>query len=171
MATRTEKMRFTLKRLQRFVKTMASQPRGILGISIIALFVFVAVMAPFLSPHDPYHDQYLSGDYGMPSWIRLFPGGESRRENLLVVADPSIDFAASLSDWNITKSSEKISVFFSSDHGSPVSGPGSYVIEYTRELGEPAKTVEVAFEKQFNYPFIDRPKRFSCNLSGSALYS
>jgi len=165
MATRKEKMRFTLKRFRNFLRTVASQPRGLVGIGIISLFVVVAIIAPLLTPHDPYYDMYLSGDYGMPSWIRLFPGGESRSENLFAVADSNIDFANALNDWNITKNSEKINVFFSPVHGSPISGPGSIVIEYNREFGESAKTVEIALEKQFKYPYIDSPKRFACNLS------
>lgn len=165
MATRKEKMAFTVKRLRGFIKALTSQPRGILGVIIIVLFVFIAVAAPLLTPHDPYYDLYLSGDYCMPSWVRSVPGLEHRSENFVLVKDSSFDFVSSLNEWNISKNSEKANVFFSTVGGSPTSGAGSIAIEYNREIGESAKTVEISLEKQFKYPYIDSPKRFAANLS------
>lgn len=167
MGIRQEKFMFDLKRFIGFLKILLSQPRGVLGIGIIALFVFVAAFAPVFTQHDPYYDEYRAGDYAAPVWVRMFPGQAHYCENSVVVNDPMFDSSVAIDEWNITVSDAyaRVNTSFCSVCGDTKSGPGCLIMEYNRKAGEPAKTIEVSFEKQFNYSYIDSPKRFSAAFS------
>jgi len=166
MATRKEKLAFNVRRFKGFTKALFSQKRGSLGVGILIVFTLVALLAPVLTPYDPYYDEYVAGDYAAPSWIRKIPGFEHYSENMLVVEDPNFNSITSLNEWNITKNSEKLGVLFSSVQGDPMfGGPGSLVLEYNRYAGEAAQPVEVVFSREFKFPYRDSPRRFSANIS------
>lgn len=165
MATRKEKFAFNIKRFNAFLRAMFSEPRGVLGVAIIIFFIILAVFAPAIAKYDPYYDEFVGGDYAAPSWVRLIPGSEHYSENMLIVDDPNFDSAASVREWNITKTSDGLNVMYSTVQGGPSSGQGCLAISYKREAGESPGTVELIFRKQFEYPYIDSPKRFTANFS------
>lgn len=166
MATRKEKLSFNLKRLKGFIKALFSQARGILGVGILVFFSLFSLLAPVLTPYDPYYDEYVAGDYAAPFWIRKIVGFEHYSENMLVVEDPDFNSIASLKEWKITKSSEKVDTLFSSVQGDPMFGSSSsLLLMYSRRAGEAAKSVKVVFSKEFKFPYVDSPKRFSANVS------
>jgi peptide/nickel transport system permease protein len=165
MATRREKFAFNIKRFTSFLRAMFSEPRGVLGVAIIIFFIILAVFAPVIAKYDPYYDEFVAGDYAAPSWVRLIPGSEHYSENMLIVDDPNFDSAASVREWNITKTSDGLDVMYSTVQGGPSSGQGCLAIVYKREAGESPGTVELVFRKQFEYPYVDSPKRFSANFS------
>jgi len=166
MATRREKLAFDIKRFVGFTRSLISQPRGAVGVGILVTFVLVALLAPVLAHHDPYYDEYVAGDYAAPSWLRMIPGFEHYSENMLVIDDPNFDSIESLAEWNVTRSSERINVLYSSVQGSPLNGgPGSLAFEYSRRAGETPQSVEAVLSKEFKFPYIDSPKRFSVNMS------
>lgn len=168
MATRIEKFEFDMKRLAKFLKQVLSSRRGILGVGIIVFFILVAIVAPLVTPYDPYFDKYLSGDYAVPFWLNDLPGGGHYSFNMLLLNSSAAGFnnAGAINEWNISVSdASHVNVTYCSNVGDPNTGPGSMAIEYNRAAGETAGMVEIDFEKVFNYPYIDSPRRFTANYS------
>jgi len=167
VATRQEKIMFDVKRLSNFTRKMLSEPRGILGVAIIIFFILVAAAAPLLTPFDPYRDTYLAGDYSAPVWIKTIPGAAHYSENvaLLNASAGGFDTPAALKEWNMSTNDERMTEVYSSNEGDPKSGPGSIAIEYSREAGDSPHVAEVTIEKDFVYPHVDSPKRFTGNYS------
>ncbi|MEM3623242.1 MAG: ABC transporter permease [Candidatus Bathyarchaeia archaeon] len=166
MATRREKLSFDIKRLMGFVRSLLSRPRGAMGVCLLVIFILIALLAPLIAHYDPYYDVYIAGDYAAPSWLRMIPGFQHYSENMLVVKDPNFDSIESLKEWNVTKNSERISVLYSSVQGNPLNGgPGCLAVEYNRYAGETPQPVEAVLSKEFNFPYIDSPKRFLVNMS------
>jgi len=166
MATRKEKFMFNVRRLKGFTKSLLSQTRGVFGVGIIAFFTIIALLAPMITPYDPYYDEYLAGDYAAPSWLRAVPGFGHYSENMLLAKDPNFNSIASLKEWNITTSDERARILYSSVQGDPIfGGPGSLVLEYSRLTEGPASLISVQIKKAFKYPYVDSPKRFAANLS------
>jgi len=163
MATREERLRFDLQRLYKFMKKVCSDRRGALGVGIIVLFIVLAIIAPLLTPHDPYLDTYLSGDYAVPIWLSNLPGGNHYSVNMVMLNDSvaAFDNVAAMSAWNISISdTSHTHVGYCSSVGDPKSGPGCLAFEYYRRKGETPSTVDVVFESEFVYPYIDSPRRF-----------
>ena len=167
MATRQEKIMFDVKRLTNFVKAVLKEPRGVVGVAIIVLFILVALAAPLMTPYDPYRDEYLAGDYSAPFWLKALPGNDHMSLNTVLLNESSDGFnnPAALGEWNISSSDPRAIVVYSSNVGDLKSGPGSLAIEYSRESGEVPGIVEVIIEKDLAYPYVDAPKRFTANYS------
>jgi ABC-type dipeptide/oligopeptide/nickel transport system permease subunit len=78
MATRRQKLNFTIKRLKGFWNQFRRSKRGLVGMAIIVFFCLVAVFAPFIAQHVPIDPQMNVGDYpvhgpasGIPIAARL----------------------------------------------------------------------------------------------------
>jgi ABC-type dipeptide/oligopeptide/nickel transport system permease subunit len=167
MATRSEKMAFDLKRLSNFIREIVSDRRGAVGVGIIVLFVSVAFIGPFLTPYDPYYDTYLSGDYAVPTWFNNMQGNKYS-ENMVVVNSSEYGFnsPSALEGWNISISNPAhTNVTYCSNFGDPISGPGSIAVEYYRRKGEAPEIVDVIFERDFVFPYVSSPRRFTANYS------
>ncbi len=168
MATRKEKFEFDMKRLSKFMKQVLSDKRGILGVGIIVFFILIAAFAPLATPYDPYYDRYLAGDYAVPFWLNDLPGGGHYSFNMLLLNSSAggFDTVAAVNEWNISVSeASHVNVTYCSNVGDPITGPGSLAIEYNRKAGEAPSVVEIDFEKVFDYPYIDSPRRFAANYS------
>ena len=168
MATRRERFEFDVKRLSKFLKQVLSDRRGVMGVGIIVFFIVVAMVAPLMTPYDPYYDRYVAGDYAVPWWLDDLPGGGHYSFNMMLLnsAEASFDKAAALSEWNISVSdASHVNLVYCSNEGDPNSGPGCIAIEYNRMIGETPSVVEIDIERTFNYPYIDSPKRFTFNYS------
>jgi ABC-type dipeptide/oligopeptide/nickel transport system permease subunit len=68
--------------MQRLFRNKAA----VMGMFIIAVFTFVAIFAPFISPHDPL--QFNSGkDFLPPAWVEKAQNGKSGDPNFLLGTD------------------------------------------------------------------------------------
>ena len=63
MATREQKMKFAIKRFKGFWNQFRRSKRGIFGISIIIIFSFIAIFAPYIAPYPPIDPKYGVGEY------------------------------------------------------------------------------------------------------------
>jgi peptide/nickel transport system permease protein len=151
--------------LLRALKVVVQNKRGLVGIAILAIFIFVALAAPLLTPYDPLAipKQLTASSLALPSWLRSLPGYGNLSENLSPIQDPGFSTINSLQEWRFTTnaSSRNISIGYSSIEGSPDSGPGSVAISVTGSDAFPADAAEVTFEKEFNYPFSDPPNKWA----------
>lgn len=88
MATRQQKLKFTIKRFKRFWNQFRKSKRGLLGLVMIAFFSCVAIFAPFIAPYIPIDPiipagKYYPGvsdigvkiaqKYSKPAWYKYLP--------------------------------------------------------------------------------------------------
>jgi peptide/nickel transport system permease protein len=151
--------------LGRFLKTsrvVMRNKRGVLGIAILVFFIFVALAAPLLTPYDPLEipKKMIASPLAVPSWLRFIPGYGNLSENVSPIKDPSFSNNASLQEFTINTSSQYVSVEYSSDEGSPDSGPGC-IAAYLRRYGVvQGETAKVVLAKEFTYPYSNPPSKW-----------
>jgi ABC-type dipeptide/oligopeptide/nickel transport system permease subunit len=157
----------SLGRFARFLAIFARNPRGLIGLIIIAFFIFMALGAPLLTPYDPVRDKYVSGSYSAPIWLKYLPatlGGRPNSAENMKIQNNS-DFADSLEEWNYT-TSPHTSVTHSSDIGAGDGPKGSAKITFQRtEKGTTYGNATVALTKEFYYPFSQKPRKFTPSIS------
>ncbi|HEY8418786.1 MAG TPA: ABC transporter permease [Limnochordales bacterium] len=95
-------------------------PRGMLGLGIVVVFVFLGVAAPWLTPYDPLQDQFLADRMARPAWMGYFP----RYRGEPVTVDAFL-----LDDWRMAVQ-ENVTVEWDEREGEPVmqvrtAGPGA----------------------------------------------
>jgi peptide/nickel transport system permease protein len=66
---------------RRFRRVFLGRSVVVFGMVIIALFLFIAILAPLISPHDPY-DQDLGNALSQPSWSHLLGTDAVGRDTL-----------------------------------------------------------------------------------------
>lgn len=47
---------------------------GMIGLGILAVFVLLAIFAPYVTSYDPLKDMYLADKMARPVWLGIFPG-------------------------------------------------------------------------------------------------
>ncbi len=65
------------KRITDFWSIYRRSKMGLVGLAILASFVFMAIFAPFLTPYDPITDRELADWLAYPDWIGLIDPGKS----------------------------------------------------------------------------------------------
>ncbi len=103
-------------------------PRGMLGLAIFLVFLFLGVAAPWLTPYDPLQDQFLADRMARPGWMAFF----SRYRDEPVTVDAFL-----LDDWRVVEQ-ENVDIAWGERENEPVmlartEGPGAarLVLEYT----------------------------------------
>ena len=138
-----------------------------LGVGILVSFTFMALAAPWITPHDPVRDIFVGGEQASPSWFTSLPGNEHLTENTELETEPGFPTAASLMDpdsWNFTASSAQIWREYNAKNGS--NNLGSAAIFFSRSAGMPLLgNVEAHLTKEFQYPYNVPPKRFTCKIA------
>ena len=154
-----------IRDLLNVLRVVVRSKRGVLGVAILAFFVFVAVAAPLLTPYDPLQipKQMVASSLALPSWVRYLPGYGNKSENLSPIVDPSVSTSSSLEQWKFTvnTSGSYVSLGYSSSEGSPDSGPGSVAVSILRSGSLQQEDVEAVLYKEFNYPYLDPPSKWS----------
>lgn len=168
MAAKTEKANYALKRLLSFFKIFLKNKRGLLGVILILFFVFMAILAPLLTPYQPLQE-FLSGNYAAPVWMKYLPtilgGDPTLSENLQAINDTT--FSQGISGWALTKDSAHIGDL------QLVSGFGRYddnhsmALTFTRdETGNDsvlAGACNASIYYDFYYPYQGGPYKFIGN--------
>jgi len=63
LATRQQKIQFTIKRFKGFWNEFKRSKRGIVGLIVIIFFTLIAIFAPWIAPTKPIDPQYGIGEY------------------------------------------------------------------------------------------------------------
>jgi peptide/nickel transport system permease protein len=174
------KLSFTLKRTAGFLSALIHNKRALLGLGILVFYSAIALGAPLLTKNDPVFGRYVSGDYAVPMWFKLLPGGENVIPDTNPVNDPGFNSPDSLlgdqREWNFTAPTQgaTVSLQYSPDIGRPASqsgsGPGSASIVFNRnDKTKPAGEVTAILTKDFYYPNEISPRRFSANISADII--
>ena len=165
-----------------FLKIFIRNKRGLLGLSIIAGFIILAIIAPFISPYTPIGQNPdapnlpLAGKRAAPAWMRTLPpslgGDPTLTENFWPIQRPGLP---TLKEDNgefllETDEPEKITYKYS-DTGFTVDLPalrkpenGSIVLKYSRSQGESTGETRVFLYTEFEFPYSGLPESFKGNV-------
>jgi len=176
---------FRLKRFALFIRKLFTVWQGMLGVVLIAFFIFLAFGAPLLTPYNSLGqnpantEAYLSGDRAAPAWLRQIPsflgGVPTLSENSQVIRTPGL---LKLKDWDASGEwyfeGGQGFTCTPSDLGNPIvpfwsdhpSIPGSIAIEYTRSSGTSPDSISVAtlYMKSL-YEYGGAPNRWKSGVS------
>jgi len=157
-----------LRGVARIVNVIIHNKRGVLGIAILALFGFIALATPLLTPYDPLStSQVIASPLALPSWLRYLPGYGNLSCNVNPVKDPGFSSNESMLEWNFTEdaSIRFLSLNYSPNEGMPISeqgsGPGCLAVYMQRDEHEPNQEVEALLTKEFAYPYSNPPKKWA----------
>jgi ABC-type dipeptide/oligopeptide/nickel transport system permease subunit len=166
--SRSQKLKFNAVRLGRFVKMLAKNKKGVVGLAILVAFIILALVPQFFTPYQPIDTTGLSGSMSAPLWLRYLPGGDTLGENIVVVPNPGFDTPSSLNDFNyVSEEPELIRVWHSSSFGygkTYGNGPGCLAITYGVS-DAPAENATVDMERAFVYPYSGTPERFTGDIA------
>jgi peptide/nickel transport system permease protein len=180
MATVTHSRRrtllYNLKRLANFLGIFVKNPRGILGIVIIAVFSFIAFFPAALTPYDPAFDLKLSGYFAAPSWLVSFPtdlgGMPDLSSNINPLTNPN--FASDLTGWNWTSSDPAHASVEYRENVDDHSGV-AYLHFERDEIGVSYGNVTLAMYYDFYFPYKGPPFSLDggiiCLFNGSVTIS
>jgi peptide/nickel transport system permease protein len=173
MASREAKFEFALKRLKGFWNEYKRSKRGLLGLTILAVYIGVAVLAPVIAPYDPYSPTLL-GHYpagerpqiaeqlAKPVWLKFLPGGSALSENLFPIKDHEMSTVQSIETaWNMSATNSTVV------GPNPTQGDqndGCIETVYTPSSG-PAKIGYSEVWHEFTYPYEDPPQSFMIHIS------
>ncbi|MFS8572028.1 MAG: ABC transporter permease [Clostridia bacterium] len=111
-------------------------PRGMLGLGIFLVFLFLGLAAPWLTPYDPLQDQFLADGMARPAWMSYFPAYRM---------DPVTVDRFLLEEWDIRTADNMVVEWGERD--------GQRVMEVRTTGPGPARLVlEHAFEYRSNPP-------------------
>ncbi|MEM0008284.1 MAG: ABC transporter permease [Candidatus Bathyarchaeia archaeon] len=163
------KLALRLKGFINVLKIIMQNKRGVLGIAILTLFVFIALAAPIIAPYDPIEipKEIIASPLAKPSWIRYIPGYGSVSENLNPIEDPGFSTSTSLQQWRfITNATiQCISLKYLYNEGSPQSGPGCIAINLNRSETPLIGGIKAVLSKEFVYPYGNPPVKWTGTIS------
>lgn len=160
MATRKAKLAFNLKRFKNFLFSLRKSKRGLFGIIILIVAIFVSVGSQILTPYDPLNTRGLAGNYAQPAWMKYFPGGSSLTENFSPINDSQFNSPNAVDEFNISVTPALQNVFtqYSAEVGLT---PGSLQILYENSSAPVNSSVKILIAKSFYYPYTGVPGKFT----------
>jgi peptide/nickel transport system permease protein len=163
------KIASTFKGTIRILTVILKNKRGALGVIILAIFAFIAIGQPWLTPYDPLSTQQkIASPKAVPSWFIYLPGNGNLSENVDPITNPSFSTQASLQEWEFT-AYQNVSLDYSYDQGSPLSGAGCLAIHIERPVNESNMEAHAILYKQFIYPYLDPPEKWVGGIYAKAV--
>jgi peptide/nickel transport system permease protein len=95
-------IRFSLKRFTNTFGLLFKNKMAIVGLIILAGFIFVALAAPLITSDQPRVK--VAGSLAQPEWVTGFPDGFYLSKNLAVPSSNTITSPSSLQSWTVTAS-------------------------------------------------------------------
>jgi len=166
---------YNLKRLAGFIGVFVKNPRGLLGIVIIAIFGILALFPSAFTPYDPVNDLKLSGYFSAPTWLVGFPtnlgGMPLLTQNMHPITNPN--FTSGLTGWNWTAPTHTSVEYLDNvdeDHN------GVARLSFKRDqVGVTYGNVTLDLYNTFYYPYEGEPfsleGRIICLFNGSVIVS
>jgi peptide/nickel transport system permease protein len=158
---------YSLKRFANFVGIFAKNPRGIIGIAIIAVFAVIAIFPSLFTPYDPVNQRALAGWFAAPAWLRSIPAQLGGMPDLSFDANPILNSGfenSTLQPWNITSTDQFTHATVNSEETFQ-NHTGLVHIGFSRdEVGKTYGNVTVSFTQEFYYQFTGPPFSFTGTL-------
>jgi peptide/nickel transport system permease protein len=153
-------IRFALKRVSGTFKLLFKNKMAIVGLVLLAGFVFAALGASVLSPYGP--TQKVSGSLAQPDWVMNYPDGYYLSRNIAVPNSQTFTSPTSIQAWTLAASPGTLAnvqesyaqgVTFRKDSS------GSLQLTYTGD-----KPGTVSLSETFQYPYHGPPAQFVANV-------
>jgi len=134
---------------------------AIIGIVILASFIFGALGAPLLTPYTP--GQQVAGAFAQPAWVTYFPDGYYLSKNIVVVNDPLFNSPSAVQAWTVDASAytlNNLQLSYAQGVASRIDSQGSFQLSYSG-----ASSAVVRLSQSFDYPYHGPPQRFIASAS------
>jgi peptide/nickel transport system permease protein len=151
---------FNLRRISNTLRLLLKNKMAIVGLFVLAGFVFAALAAPLLAPGQP--GTKVAGTLAQPEWVMNFPDGYYLSKNLVDPGAQAITSPSSLQSWTLTGSGSalaNIQEMYASGVKFLPSSQGSIELVHT---GAAAGTVTLA--ESFYFPYHGPPAEFVAHL-------
>lgn len=152
--------RFALKRISGTARSLLRNKRAVLGIFLLAAFVFMALAAPLLSPYGP--NQTVAGNLAQPEWVTSFPDGYYLSKNVADPASGTFTSPSSVQAWTLSGSPANLTSVEESYNPSLhylSDSKGSLQLSYS---GSTPATFRIS--ETFQFPYRGPPARFLANI-------
>jgi ABC-type dipeptide/oligopeptide/nickel transport system permease subunit len=152
--------RFTLKRVAGVLKSLVKNRRALIGLFLLAAFVFMALAAPLLSPYGP--TQTVAGNLAQPEWVTNFPDGYYLSKNIVSPSSGAFTSPSSIQPWTLSGSPANLTnVQESYSRGVNYlnASAGSLQLSYTGNSPATFRILET-----FQFPYRGPPARFIANI-------
>jgi len=157
---------YNLKRFANFMKIFLTNPKGLLGVVIIAAFAVIAFFPSFFAAHDPVNARNLAGWFAAPVWLRNVPTELGGMPDLSFNYNPMSNsgFENSTSLWNFT-STDQFAHTVVRHEESLNDRTGIVDVGFQRgEAGKAYGNVTVSLTQDFYYPYSGPPFSFQGHL-------
>jgi ABC-type dipeptide/oligopeptide/nickel transport system permease subunit len=156
---------FQAKRVSNLLKTLVRNRMAAIGLSLLLIFIFMAVATPLLTPYTPF--QEVSGSLAQPEWVMGFPDGYYFSKNILIGQDPGFLSPQSLtSEWKLTSPNGSLSMLpIHASYDPTLTAPGDHGGSVRIVNNSPVNRSAVSISQNFNFPYRGPPKRFSVSFS------
>ncbi|MHA1917389.1 MAG: ABC transporter permease [Candidatus Ranarchaeia archaeon] len=67
-----DKLKFNYDRFRGFAKAFSKNKIGLVGLSLLVFFIFIAIFAPFLVTNDPSKYNRVAAPFSQPEWMKPF---------------------------------------------------------------------------------------------------
>jgi len=151
-----EGLSFTVSRLTGTLKLVLKNRMALVGLILLAGFVFAALAAPLISPYNP--NARVSGVLAQPEWVMNYPDGYYLSKNVVVVSDPLFTSPSAVQAWTLSASPSVLANVQESYNPSVTSAPeskGSLQLAYT---GSSPGVVRLT--QTFQFPYHGPPENF-----------
>ena len=163
-----KKLEFNFIRFLRFLRALFKQKKGIVGFTILIVFLILALVPHWFTPYHPTKTEGLAGSMAAPSWIKYLPGVKGYCENIYLTEDPGFSRISTLKEFDINATAfGRVYLGYSHTMGYPYAyggGPGCIFINYVRTRASPGNT-SVFLTKKLAYPYDASPERFSGDIA------
>lgn len=137
-----EKRKIYWRRITGFWEEYRRTKIGVVAIVLLAIYVLMALLAPWLSPYDPTLDKRIAESFAAPSWITISP----QYSNLPRTMDIPLGWTILESPIVNVGGGRKISVSYD---------------------GGPVKAITIKYIANFSYPY-DPPETFNIKMKVTA---
>jgi len=154
-------LQFQYTRFSGTFKRLFKNRMSLIGIFVLAGFIFAALAAPLLTPYSP--GVIVSGSYAQPDWVTNFPDGYYLSKNIRVVNDPLFNSPSSVQDWTLrapTSTLANLQVSYAPKVVSRNDSQGSLQMAYSG-----VGTGVARISQSFSYPYHGPPGRFMATVA------
>jgi len=155
-----EGLRFTVSRLSGTLRLVLKNRMALVGLILLAGFVFAALAAPLISPYNP--NAHVSGVLAQPEWVMNYSDGYYLSKNAVVVSDPLFTSPSAVQAWTLTASPSVLANVQESYNPvvtSAVESKGSLQLTYTG-----LSPGVVRLSQNFEFPYKGPPENFLAGI-------
>lgn len=125
-----------LRKIKGFWEEFSHNKIGLVGVTLLILYIVVAVFSPWIAPYDPIAAPRVAESFAPPAWLAAFPEYADLPRTMDMVLD-----------WRVKQGSKFVSI-----------APGREAI--VKFKGGTTETVSISLETSFYYPYTVPPETF-----------